>query len=257
MPIASGIYYSLHQGTDLETPPIVLMHGAGGDHLYWPPEVRRFPRHRVFALDLPGHGKSEGRGQQSVLAYASCVIEWLQSLNLPRAVFFGHSMGAAIAMHLAIDHPEYVLGLGLLGAGARLPVPAEILADAVSATTFHKAVEGIHALAFSPQAGSRLVELAASRMAEIRPSVLHGDFLACEAFNVTEQLGRILQPTLILCGVEDQITPPRYSQFLAGLIPNARLEIVIQAGHMVMLEQPQVVAGLLTQFLESIPNIAG
>jgi hypothetical protein len=108
-------------------------------------------------------------------------------------------------------------------------------------------------LAFSPQAGSRLVELAASRMAEIRPSVLHGDFLACEAFNVTEQLGRILQPTLILCGVEDQITPPRYSQFLAGLIPNARLEIVIQAGHMVMLEQPQVVAGLLTQFLESIP----
>ncbi len=241
----------------METPPVVLIHGAGGDHLHWPPEIRRFPHHRVFALDLPGHGKSEGRGQQSIQSYASSVLEWLQSLNLRRAVYYGHSMGAAIAISLALNHPEYVLALGLLGAGARLPVPGEILADSANATTFHKAVEAIGALAFSSSADLRLVELAISRMAEIRPSVLYGDFLACEAFDATEQLGQIHQPVLVLCGAEDRITPPRHSQLLVGLIPNARLEIIIQAGHMVMLEQPQVVAGLLTQFLESIPYIAG
>jgi pimeloyl-ACP methyl ester carboxylesterase len=251
------MYYSLHQGADRETPSVVLIHGAGGDHLHWPSEVRRLPYHRVFALDLPGHGKSGGRGQQSISSYASSVIEWLESLNLPRAVFVGHSMGAAIAMHLAIEHPEHVAGLGLIGASARIPVPDGLLADALNPTTFYKAVDTLAELAYSPAASPRQVELASSRMKEIRPSVLHGDFLACDAFDATGQLSQIDVPTLVLCGADDRFTPPRYAQLLAGLIPGARLEIVFQAGHMVMLEQPQTVASLLAQFLDSISYIAG
>ncbi len=257
MPIASGLYYAFHQGSDLETPPVVLIHGAGGCSLHWPVAVRRLPRHRVFALDLPGHGKSEGRGQQSIGAYARQIQEWLLSLNLPRAVFIGHSMGAAIALAIALEYPEHTLGLGLLGAGVRLPLPEAVLADSLNAATYHKAVRTIVALAFSPAADPRLVELAAIRMSETRPSVLHGDFLACAAFDVAEQLGEIAQPTLILCGADDQLTPPRYSQLLASLIRNSRLDILPQAGHMVMLEQPQAVAERLAQFLDSIPYIAG
>jgi pimeloyl-ACP methyl ester carboxylesterase len=257
MPIASGLYYSLNQGIDLEIPPVVLIHGAGGNHLHWPSEIRRLAGQRVFALDLPGHGRSEGRGQQSIQAYAASVLEWLQSLNLARAIFVGHSMGAAVALTLALEKPETVLGLGLLGAGARLPFPAEILADTVSATTFHKAVDALIALAFSPAADPRLVELASSRMCEVRPGVFHGDLLACAAFDVTRQLEQIDRPALILCGVEDRLTPPRFSQLLAGLIPNARVEFIAEAGHMVMLEQPQAVAARLVPFLESIPYIAG
>ena len=257
MPIASELFYSLHQGSELETPTVVLLHGAGGNHLYWPAEIRRLPRHRVLALDLPGHGKSEGIGQQSIQAYADIVLEWLLSLDLPKAVFLGHSMGAAIALTLALHQPECVLGLGLLSAGARLPVPADILADLVSSTTFHKAIEAIRVLAFSASTDPRLIELAIGRMAEIRPSVLYSDFLACESFNMVDQLSQIRQPALILCGAEDAITPPRHSQLLAGLLPNARLEIVDRAGHMVMLEQPQTVASLLSQFLDSIPYMAG
>jgi pimeloyl-ACP methyl ester carboxylesterase len=147
--------------------------------------------------------------------------------------------------------------LGLLGAGARLPVPADILVDSANPTTFHRSVEAIGALAFSPAADPRLVALSINRMAEVRPSVLNGDFLACDAFDTSDQLRRLRLPTLIVCGAEDKFTPPRYSQLLAGLIPQARLEIVLQAGHMVMLEQPQIVADLLSQFIESIPYIAG
>jgi pimeloyl-ACP methyl ester carboxylesterase len=166
-------------------------------------------------------------------------------------------MGAAVALTMALETPEIVLGLGLVGAGARLVFPEEILADTVSATTFHKAVEAVISLAFSPSADPRLVELASSRMCEVRPAVLHGDFLACAAFDVTQQLEKIDRPVLIVCGAEDRLTPPRFSQLLAGLIPNARLEFISQAGHMVMLEQPQAVACWLMPFLGSIPYIAG
>ena len=257
MPTASGLYYAFHQGSDLETPPVVLIHGAGGSGLHWPAEVRRLPRHRVFALDLPGHGKSEGRGQQSIAAYASQIQEWLLSLNLPRAVFIGHSMGAAIALATALEYPEHVLGLGLLGAGARLPLPESVLSDSINATTFHKAIQAVVSLAFSPATDPRLIELASDRMCETRPSVLHGDFLACAAFDVSEILGEVSQPTLILCGADDKLTPPRFSQLLASLIRDSRLEIISQAGHMVMLEQPQDVAERLGLFLDSIPYIAG
>jgi pimeloyl-ACP methyl ester carboxylesterase len=162
-------------------------------------------------------------------------------------------MGSAIALSLALDYPEQVLGLGLLGAGGRLRVAPELLESAASQTTILKAVEMVISCSFSPQAPARLMELAAKRMAEVRPSVLHGDFLACDNFDVMERLTQISAPSLIVCGADDQMTPVRYSQFLADKLPNAVLKVIPDAGHMVMLEQPQAVAKALTEFLAGIP----
>ena len=105
---------------------------------------------------------------------------------------------------------------------------------------------------FGPQAPPQLTELAAQRMAETRPTVLHGDFLACDAFDQSEHISEISKPTLVITGAEDKMTPVRNAQFLAGAIPNAQLEIVPNAGHMVMLEQPQTVANALLSFLNGV-----
>ena len=86
---------------------MVLIHGAGGDHLFWPPEMRRLPDYRVITLDLPGHGKTEGPGCQSIQDYARDVAEFMDVASLSRAVFVGHAMGGAIAL----GHP-----LGATGA---------------------------------------------------------------------------------------------------------------------------------------------
>ncbi len=253
MPVNGNLYYSVSRERGEESPPLVLLHGAGGMHLYWPAEVRRLPGHCVYALDLPGHGKSElCDGQQTIDDYARYIVGWLESIHLRRAVLVGHSMGAAIAMLLAIHHPEYVVGLALVGAGARLRVHPELLGNAADPTTFYKAADMLVSCSFSPKASPRLVELASSRMDATRQSVLYGDLLACDRFDVMSQLKDIRQQTLVICGEDDQMTPVRYAQYLAGSISDSRLTIIPNAGHMVMLEQPRHVADRLSAFVNDI-----
>jgi pimeloyl-ACP methyl ester carboxylesterase len=257
MPVVSEIYYHLYQGSGFETLPVVLLHGAGGTHLSWPPEVRRLAGTRIYALDLPGHGKSPGRGQQTITGHANRVMEWFGAAGLNRAAFIGHSMGGAIAVEIALQYPENVLALGLLASGARLPIPPGILADAASTTTYRKAYEAIARLAFSPSADPNLVELMVQRLAEIRQSVMYGDLLACNDYDAPARIERIHSPTLVLCGSDDRMTPVRFSQFLADTIPAGRLVVIPEAGHMVMLERPQAVASALGNFLAGISYFAG
>lgn len=258
MPVSGNLYYSLHCERDAETPPLVLIHGAGGTHLYWPPEIRRLRGYCVYAVDLPGHGKSSTiDGQQSIGEYARHMVQWLEAVQLRRAVLVGHSMGSAIALTLAIRHPDYVVGLGLIGAGARLRVHPEILNYVADPTTFLKATDLLVSYSFSTNASPRLVELASKRLLETRQSVVYGDLLACNHFDVMEQLAAIKQPTVVVCGADDQLTPLRFAQFLANSIPDARLNIVPAAGHMVMLEQPRLVADSLLSFLQDISFLPG
>lgn len=253
MPIASNIYYHYYEGSaEGQNPTLILIHGAGGNHLYWHPQLRRLADYRVFAPDLPGHGKSGGHGQQSIAAYVESLLAWMDAIDIYSAVLIGHSMGSAIAMTMILDHPQRASGLVLIGAGARLSVNSELLEATSSNTTYHNAVDNIVRWSFSPHAPPQLTEQATKRMMETRPSVLHGDLLACDSFDETERLGRIYKPTLVICGADDKMTPPRFSQYLTDNIPNAQLKIIPQAGHMVMLEQPQLVREALLDFLPTI-----
>jgi pimeloyl-ACP methyl ester carboxylesterase len=253
MPIASNIYYHLSKKGSGSHLPIVLIHGAGGSHLYWPPEIRRLPDLRMYAIDLPGHGKSGGHGLQSIDAYAGSIMDWMESIGLHRAVFAGHSMGGAIALTLAQKFPEHVLGNVLVSTGAKLRVQPAILENTETRQTLPTAISAIISKSFDSNTDTRLVELAQKRMLETRPSVLHGDFIACNGFNMMASLPAIRTPTLVVCGENDQLTPLRYSQYLSDNIPAAILKVIPNAGHMVMLEQPKSVVEVLTRFLSSVP----
>jgi len=257
MPTAAGLYYYSHNEDDLSRPPVILIHGAGGTHLHWPPDIRRMDGPRIYAIDLPGHGKSSGLGEQSIDEYTGSVVEFMNATGLHAAVVVGHSMGSAIAITLTIEHPNRVRGLGLVGSGARLRVAQEILDGSADLTKFQQVVRAINDLAYGSWVDPRFKEQAAKRMAETRPAVLHGDFLACNAFSVMDRLPEIHVPTLILCGKEDKLTPLRYSEYLRDQIPLAELQVVERAGHMVMLEEPVIVAGVLADFLNKIPYQPG
>lgn len=257
MPIAAGLYYFIHEADNLTRPPVILIHGAGGTHLNWPPQIRRLDGQPVLAVDLPGHGKSEGVGRQAIAEYAADIIAFMDALKLRAAVIVGHSMGGAVALTLAIQHPKRVLGLGLIGSGARLRVAPALLESAANPATFASAVQRVTEFSYGPQADPRLKELGGQRMAETRPPVLYGDFLACDGFDVSDDLPRLKTRTLVLVGKQDRMTPLKYSQALADVIPNARLQIVPDAGHMLMLEQPAEVASALADFLTTIPYQRG
>lgn len=253
MPVAKGLYYFLQQSDKADILPIILIHGAGGMHLYWPPQIRRLAGYRVLAVDLPGHGKSHGdRGCQSIEEYSRHVLEWLDALGLYQAVFVGHSMGSAVALMLGLEHPERALGLVLVGSGAQLPVNSALLEEASNPATYPNAVELVVKWSFSPDTPDNLTELARRRMMETRQSVFYCDLLACNTFDVKDHLEIIKCPVLIICGEHDRMTPVRTAQYLATVIPGAQLEIVPGAGHMVMLERPEVVASHISDFMAQI-----
>ena len=258
MPVAAGLYYFVHQSDNFARPPIVLIHGAGGDHLYWPPQVRRLQDERIFAVDLPGHGKSDGVGYHSIDDYTREIIEFVKALKLSKVILVGHSMGGAVALQAAIKYPKRVLGLGLIGSTARLAVSPNLLHSASNPETAAEAIRTVIELSFAPETGARLKDVAGQRMAQTRSSVLYGDFLACDAFEVSAtQLAKISVPALIVFGAADQMTPAIGAEALRTQIKGARLEVVPGAGHMVMLEQPERVAELLHEFVNSIPYQPG
>ena len=256
MPTAAGLYYFAHEANDHSHPPVILIHGAGSNHLSWPPQLRRLPDQRIFAPDLPAHGKSEGIGRHILEDYVQDVLEFMSELKIYSAILVGHSMGSGVALSAAIHFPERVTALGLIGSGARLRVALALLRASSDPSTFGSAVRMINDASFSSPS-SRIKELSTQRMMETRSTVLYGDLMACEAFDAMDQLHKLSLPTLIICGSDDMMTPLRYSEFLRDHIAGARLEVVSNAGHMVMLEQADLVSNLLADFFNSIPYHSG
>jgi pimeloyl-ACP methyl ester carboxylesterase len=249
LPHAAGLYYEVHGGGS-ELPPLVFLHGAGGNRLLWPVGLRRLAGCRAYTVDLPGHGRSPAAVVDSIAGYADRVAAWREAAGVSRPLVVGHSMGSAVALTWALDDPKALAGLALIGAGPRLPVNPALLEGASQAATFPSVVDQILAWSFSRQAPRRLVDLVRRRMLEAGPTVLFRDLQACNAFDVLDRLGEIRVPTLLVVGTEDRMTPPRLSEALLGAMPRARLERVESAGHMVMLEQPEAVGEILLASLK-------
>ena len=258
MPIAAGLYYFAHGADALTRPPIILIHGAGGNHLVWPPELRRLPNERVLAVDLAGHGKSQGVGHHTIDDYADGILAFMKALKLASAVLIGHSMGGGVALQAAMHAPRRVLGLVLVGSAARLRVGPALMQALADPTKTEAAVDMIMEASFSAGTSPRLRELTRKRMLEGRPSVLYGDFQACNAFEPPlERVARISVPTLLIFGEEDRMVPPPTGRLLQEQLPQARLEMVPHAAHMVMLEQPERVTDMSSAFVRALPYQPG
>ena len=247
------LHYQHHRGAlQPKSPPLVLVHGAGGNLMHWPGELRRLPDHEVYALDLPGHGRSGGSGRMEIGAYAEVVREFADALELPAFVLGGHSMGGAIALEFARRYGGRLAGLILVATGARLRVAPEILAGVQD--DFEGTTALLAAWAHGEHVDPNLQRIYLRRLREVDPQVLSDDFVACNAFDRRADVAAITTPTLIFCGDADRMTPVKYSQFLAAEMPDARLIILPGAGHMAMLEPHSrlAVADAVQQFLETL-----
>ncbi len=244
---AGPIYFTDRRVPDSTCPPVVLIHGAGGSHLDWPPQLRRLDGARVIALDLPGHDRSAPRGCSDTLDYANAVIALLDILAVGRAVFVGHSMGGAIAQQIALQWPDRAAGLVLMATGSKLPVDPALpqrIVDEPEAT-----VDWIVERSWGPDADDGLRALSRDRLLSMPPAILRGDYLACQRFDIRARLEQIVAPALVIAASEDQMVPPRFSVTLAERIPRATLVTINGAGHMLPLERPGTVAAAVQDWL--------
>ena len=240
------IYYAL-QRNQVDGVPVLLLHGAGENHLVWPIGLRRLPGTIGYAIDLPGHGKSAGAGRNTIADYAAWAISFLDVLHIPTAVLIGHSMGGAIAQQLALTQPDRIAALVLIATSAKLRVAPQLLDLAHS--DFSAAGELISEWEWGPTAPVEIKELGKQQLLTNSPTVMLDDYRACDAFDVREQVKNIAAPTLIIAGEADRMTPLKHAAFMAEQIPQARLCAVPEAGHMVMLEAADTVTQAVINFL--------
>ena len=229
---------------------MVLIHGAGGNLAFWPPQVRRLPGALVYALDLPGHGQSTGLSFDEIDEYAAAVLAFLDAENLPPVLLAGHSMGGAVALTVARRVPARVAALGLIATGARLPVSQKLLAGL--ATDYGATTARLATWSLGPTVDDKTRAAYERHLTRVKPRALIDDFTACAAFDARLDLAALTMPALVLCGAQDRMTPPALSQELATQLPQASLHTLAETGHMIPVERPQRLAELLGEFHQAL-----
>lgn len=242
----------VHAGTgghafDPELPLAVFLHGAGLDHTVWALPARYFA-HRgraVLAVDLPGHGKSEGEALSSIAAMADWVTALLDAADVGTAALAGHSMGALVALEAAAQHAGRVRALALLGAAPKMPVHPDLLAAAKADD--HAAFDLMTAWGFGPAGqlggarvpGSWLMGGGERLLERVRPGVLAADLAACDAYATgMDAAAKVACPAAVIMGSDDRMTPARAGARLAAAIPGARAITIPGCGHMMLAEKP-------------------
>jgi pimeloyl-ACP methyl ester carboxylesterase len=231
---------------DPALPAVVFVHGAGMDHTVWALQTRWFAWHGygVLAVDLPGHGRSEGPALETIEEMSAWVRRLIAGSGAKKISLVGHSMGAFVALAAAADNPD-VAALALVGIGAEMPVHPDLLAlaragdpaawDLVVSWGFGKPAHfGLNrAPGLWMQGGGR------SLLARGTPGLLGIDMAACDAWKgATDAAAKVACPTLILAGSRDQMTPPRAAALLAEKLADSRTVVIDGAGHLMQVEKP-------------------
>ena len=226
---------------------LLFIHGSGGCKESWQWQTQYFLDSE--AIDLPGH--PIGECCSSIDEYVAWLHEYVIEKGYSDLVIAGHSLGGGIALLYALKFPERVKGLICVGSGARLrvhPTYLESLKKAIDAPDN----PDLPARNASPLMAPELAEIIDRRTEENGLSATLNDLLACDQFDVMDQLDNMDIPLIAICGTEDIMTPPKYSQYLGDHVKNARVVIIDGGTHFVFAEKPKEVNGAIEEFLNTL-----
>jgi len=239
-------------------PLAIFVHGAGLDHSVWALQSRWLAFHgwNVLAVDLPGHGRSEGSPLPTIADMASWIDSSITAAGSHTAALIGHSMGALVTLEAASRIPTRVTHLTLIGAAAAMPVHPDLLSAA--AANDHAAIDMVTLWGYGPAAGLGgsqapgvwMIGAGQSVLESAKPGVLHNDLNACSTYrHGLIAAARITATAQLICGERDQMTPLKSARALAAALPKVTVNIVPGAGHMLMAERPYEVERALAQQL--------
>lgn len=227
---------------------LIFVHGAGNTGLVWHYQTQYFTDSE--AISLPGH--PQGKLCTSIDQYAEWLHQYVHNKGHSQLVIAGHSMGGAVAQTYALSYPQDVKALILIDTGARLRVrpdfikllednidaPAELLKNIIEPTYSRVA----------PEVREKIV----NGMVNVGVAAQLSDFRCCDKFDIMDRVNRIAVPTLVICGAEDDMTPPKYSQYLVNKIAGAKLVVIDGGTHHCFIEKPLEVNEAIEEFLKSL-----
>lgn len=245
---------------DAAKPVAIFVHGSGMDHSYWQLQSRWFAWHgwSVLAVDLPGHGRSQGEPLASIAEVGAWIGRLMDAAGLKTATLIGHSMGAAVVLEAAALLGERVERLALLGVSEAIPVHPALLkaAEANDPKAYDMMTAWGHGsgakMGRNQVPGIWMLGGARELLARNKPGVLYTDLKACDDWKTGPAAAeRITCPTLVVIGTQDVMTPPKKGRALAGRIENCTEVTIRDCGHMMMQEAPDASLDALIENLRA------
>jgi 3-oxoadipate enol-lactonase len=239
-------------------PLVVLLHGLGSSSADWPAQHAVLEsRYRIAAVDLPGHGRSPlPAGPLTVEGMAGDVAALLARLDDAPAHIIGLSLGACVALRLALAAPDRVRSLTLVNPFARVEAagPGDLarlgLRMLLLGTAPMQAVAAHVARRLFPWPDQRaLYDAAVTSLAATPRRAYFASMRALAGFDARGQVAAIRQPTLIVAGDRDTSVPLSAKLALARAIPHARLLVVPASGHATPHDQPEAFNRAVVEFL--------
>ncbi|MHA2046813.1 MAG: alpha/beta fold hydrolase [Candidatus Thorarchaeota archaeon] len=246
--MSMSVNYEEMGGSEKQT--IIFIHGAGGSSATWFMQLRGLSNDfHIVAIELNGHGKSPDRGDEDILhSYLHDIHEIVSKFDKP--ILAGHSMGGALTQLYALNHPENLSGIILVGTGARLRV-SPVVFDLLD-NDFEGYIKALGHFMFHEGTSEEMIEASKHEVRKCPALIIRRDYEFCDKFDIMEKVSQIKLPTLILVGEDDFMTPVKYSNFLHDKIEGSVIHVIKTAGHSVMLEQSSLFNGLVADWVNGL-----
>lgn len=247
--------------TALGSGPVVLMlHGIGGGHLAFAPQVETLASsgYRAVAWDMPGYGHSAPIEPYTFKGLAERCIALIESLKCGTVTLVGHSMGGMVAQEVVARRPELVDKLMLCGTSPSFGKPdgdwqrsfvAERTAPLDAGQSMAQLAEVLVPQMVGPGSLPEGVRLATHCMSGVNPSTYRRALEALVTFDRRASLGAIRVPALLLAGEYDRNAPPAVMKKMAQAIAGSTYLELAGIGHLQNLEAPDEFDGALLNFL--------
>ena len=249
------------EGTGLKTSalPVVLVHGIAGSTLLWQANLSAIGAgHKVFAVDLPGHGRSaKPGGRYDIDRFTRSLLGFLDACGLEKVALAGHSLGGHVCLKLALERPERIAKLVLIDSGGLGPeIDVGFLKPLLAGVTREATETMLRGLFANPAMVNRsMVEAAFEALSSpgaweaVRSAVESAVPGGIQIESLAERLPELRIPVLIAWGGKDGVIPPARGKEAHASIPGAELWVAENAGHCPQIEAAQDFNDRLLKFL--------
>ena len=242
------LYYELYGKGD----PIIFLHGWLDDCSVWNHYIESLARkYKVIIYDHRGHGRSDKpEGNYSIKTLANDLYALIQRLDIGKVTLVGHSMGGMTALVFALDHPDILQKVVLVGACAKIPILNRIIGIMRYIIPYNKFIRLSQESGYYKPSEQRIKKSMDMAMNTSKYAAYECLKEMTQNYDIRYKVSNIEVPTLIIVGEKDKNAPVVSSQYLNKEIKGSLLRVVANSGHTVMVENPKEFGQALENFID-------